>query len=69
MGLFVGIGAFGGVIAVGSGLASLNTTRPKIDELVQKSKRSVVAVAENFKKAVGGLAGNFMNFFGKKKEE
>jgi Interferon-induced 6-16 family len=68
MGFFVGIGAFGGVTAAGLGLASLNTTRPKIDELVQKSKKSVVAVAENFKKAASGLAGNFMNFFGKKEE-
>jgi len=69
MGLFMGIGAVGGVIAVGLGLASLEGMRQNIVEFVQKSKELVIAVVENVKKAVGGLAVNFTKLFGKKKNE
>jgi Interferon-induced 6-16 family len=59
MGLFLGIGAFGGVIAVALGLASLKGMRQNIVGFVQKSKKPVAAVVENLKEAVGGVAGNF----------
>ncbi|KAI9695930.1 MAG: hypothetical protein M1812_008491, partial [Candelaria pacifica] len=64
--LFVGIGALGGAIAVGVGLASLKGI---IDGLVKKFRGLTAALAENFKGAMGALVGSFMGFFGKTKDD
>ncbi|KAI4121001.1 MAG: hypothetical protein LQ338_006624, partial [Usnochroma carphineum] len=65
MGLFVGIGASGGAIAVAAGLASLEGVREKVAE---DSKRLIALLAENSKGAVGGLMKNFEGTVGCLKE-
>jgi hypothetical protein len=77
MGAFVGIGALGGAIAVGVGLASLKRPSAALAEdfkgavggLVENFQRAMGGLVENFKGALGGLAKNFMGFFGKTNDD
>lgn len=55
MGFFVGIGALGGTLVLGTGLTSL---RDVLGGLVQKFKEPVVKKAEECVRAVGGLVEN-----------
>ena len=55
MGLFTGIGAFGGAIAVGAALASM---KPPIAALAEKAKGAMAGLAGEAKGAMAGLAEN-----------
>ena len=76
MGFIWVIGAFGGMVVVGVGLASLKGTicgltdnaKEAIGGLTENAKGAIGGFTENAKGAIGGFMGNVKGFFGKKED-
>ena len=65
MGLIWVIGAFGCMLVVGVGLASL---KGMICGLTENAKGAIGGLTENAKGAIGGFMGNVKGFFGMKED-
>ncbi len=65
MGFIWVIGAFGGMVVVGVGLASL---KGMIRGLTENAKGAIGGLMENAKRAIGGFMGDVKGFFWKKED-
>ncbi len=76
MGFIWVIGAFGGMVVVGVGLASLkgmirgltDNAKEAIGGLMENAKGATGGLTENAKRAIGGFTGNVKGLFWKKED-